>query len=522
MSTTSVSSSTPSTTSTATSTSSSSSSATNPNSVAAQSAAASKAAAQSLMTSLGAGSGVDTASLAQNLVNAERIPQENAINAKISKNEARVSGYSAISYVMSQVQTAFTALKDQTSFSSITATSSNTSAFTVTTGAYATEGSHDVEVQQVARYQRSASNGFPSATTSLNGGVSMGLRLTVGTTVSPTITLAAGKDTPQDMVDAINAAKTGVTAKLVNTGDGSAAPYQIILSGPTGAAGTFSLAADYGTGSGSPGINFSSTNPNNQSACDAKVKVDGVTYTRSTNAINDIVAGVTFNLKGTAPAGSPASLDLTRDTTAIKDKINTLISSYNDAVSMLNVVSDPKSTVATYGATLVGDSTVRMVKQQLRSMFVNQSSTPGTGVGALWQMGISIDASGVMAADTTKLDTALTNNFDDVVKTFTGNQNNTSAYTVAPAGIAGDAIKSLTKLLSNTGPMLTQSANANTQNTKYQDDLTKLGTRMDSLLARYQKQFAAMDSLVGSVNSQKSSLKSTFDGMMASMTGKSG
>ena len=518
MSTTSVSSSTPSTaTTTAASTSST---ATNPNSVAAQTAAASKAAAQSIMTSLGAGSGVDTASLAQNLVNAERIPQEAAINAKITKNEARVSGYSAISYVMSQVQTAFTALKDQTSFSSLTATSSNPSAFSVTTGAYATEGSHDVEVLQLAKYQRSASNGFATATSSLNGGAAMGLRLTVGTTVSPTISLAAGKDTPQDMVDAINAAKTGVTAKLVNTGDGSAAPYQIVLSGPTGAAGTFSLAADYGTGGGSPGINFSSTNPNNQNACDAQVKVDGVTYTRSTNAINDVVAGVTFNLKGTTPSGSPANLDLTRDTTAIKDKINTLVSSYNDAVSMLNVVSDPKSTVATYGATLVGDSTVRLVKQQLRNMFVGQSSTPGSSVGAMWQMGISIDASGVMSADATKLDTALTNNFDDVVKTFTGNQNNTSAYSVAPSGIAGDAIKSLTKLLSATGPLLTQSDNANTQNTKYQDDLTKLGTRMDSLLARYQKQFAAMDSLVGSINSQKTSLKSTFDGMMASMTNK--
>jgi hypothetical protein len=31
-----------------------------------------------------------------------------------------------------------------------------------------------------------------------------------------------------------------------------------------------------------------------------------------------------------------------------------------------------------------------------------------------------------------------------------------------------------------------------------------------------------MDSLVGNVNSQKTSLKSTFEGMMASLTGKSG
>ena len=482
--------------------------------------ATNKAAAQALMSSLNAGSGVDTASLAENLVKAERVPQENAINAKITKNESRISGYSAISFVMSEVQTAFSALKDQTSFSSLTANNSNPTAFSVTTGAYAAEGSHDVEVLQVAKYQRSASNGVTSPTTSLNGGKGMSFQFTVGGSAKSVISLADGKDTPQDMVDAINNAKTGVTAKLVNTGDGSATPYQIVLSGPTGAAGVFSLSMDYGSGGGSPGVTFSASNPNNQSASDAKIKVDGVTYTRSNNTISDVVAGVTFNLKATT--STAASLDLTRDTTAIKDKLNTLVQKYNDAMSMFNVVTDPKSTVDTYGATLVGDSTARMIKQQLRSMFTAQSSTPGTSIGALWQMGFSVDQTGVMSLDSTKLDSALTDHFDDVVKTFTGNQNNVSAYTVAPAGIAGDAIKSLSKMLSSTGPMQTQSTNAETQNTKYKDDLTKLGTRMDSLLARYQKQFSAMNSLVGSINSQKTSLKSSFDGMMASLTGKSG
>jgi flagellar hook-associated protein 2 len=488
--------------------------------VATTTAATSKAAAQKIINSLSAGSGVDTASLAQNLVDAERVPQENAINTKITKNESRVSGYAAISYVMSQVQTAFSALKDQTSFNSLNATSGNSSAFTVTTGAYATEGSHDVEVLRLAKYQRTVSNGLPSATASLNGGKAMSFQLTVGGATAPVINLADGKDTPQDVADAINAAQTGITAQVVNTGDGSANPFQLVLTGPTGSAGAFSLSTSYGSGSGLPGMGFTAGNPNNQVATDAQIKVDGITYTRTSNAITDVVAGVTLSLKGLTSGST--GLDLTRDTTAIKEKINALAASYNDAISMLNVVSDPKSTVDTYGATLVGDSTVRMVKQQLRSMFVNPSSTPGNNVKAMWQIGMSIDASGTMAVDATKLDTALSTNFADVVKTFTGNQNNVSAYTVAPAGIAGDGLKKISAMLSATGILQTQSNNATTQNTKYQADLTKLGLRMDSLLARYQKQFSAMDSLVGNVNSKKTSLKSTFDGMMATYTGKTG
>jgi flagellar capping protein FliD len=41
---------------------------------------------------------------------------------------------------------------------------------------------------------------------------------------------------------------------------------------------------------------------------------------------------------------------------------------------------------------------------------------------------------------------------------------------------------------------------------------------METLLQRYNQQFAAMESLVGSVNAQKTSLKSTFEGMMAAYT----
>jgi flagellar hook-associated protein 2 len=156
----------------------------------------------------------------------------------------------------------------------------------------------------------------------------------------------------------------------------------------------------------------------------------------------------------------------------------------------------------------------------MRSIFTGASSTPGTSISALWQMGVKIDEKGVMSVDATKLESALQNNFSDVVTAFTGNHNGLSAYSTQNAGFAGDGVRKLSKLLGPNGPMLSQSTNAETQNTKYKDDLTQLDTRMTALLARYTKQFAAMDSLVGNVNSQKTSLKATFDGMMATYTNK--
>ena len=147
-------------------------------------AAANKASAQKLITSLSAGSGVDVSALAQNLVDAERAPQENAIKAKITKNESRISGYSALSFVLDSVKTALTGLKDQNSFSSLVANNTNTSAFSVTAAATAVEGSHNVNVLQLAKAQRTVTEGLASPTASLNGGKAITFSLTVGGTSS--------------------------------------------------------------------------------------------------------------------------------------------------------------------------------------------------------------------------------------------------------------------------------------------------------------------------------------------------
>jgi flagellar hook-associated protein 2 len=368
-----------------------------------------------------------------------------------------------------------------------------------------------------------SAGGVPLPTASVNGGAGLTLKLAVAGTAIPDIVLAAGQDTPQNMIDAINNTNSGVTASLVANAEGSTYPYKIFLTGPSGAPSEFALSVNYGAGDEvmvSPRLHFSAGNLTNQTAADAKVKVDGITFTRSSNTLTDVVPGLTFNLKGTT--STAAAVDLTRDTTAIKEKLTAMVTAYNDAITIMGEVSNPKSEFETYGATLVGDSTVRSLKQQLRQMIMGPSSTPGANVSAMWQMGISVSELGTMSIDNTKLDTALANNFTDVVKTFTGNQNGLTIYSPAPGGIAGDAVRKLTNMLGPKGILVSQSTSATTQNTKYKADLEKLQTRMDALLARYQKQFASMDSMVGNVNSQKTSLKSTFEGMMAGLTGKSG
>lgn len=668
--------------------------------------AAKRASAQKIITSLNAGSGIDVTALAQGLVDAERIPKENLINAKITKNESKVSGYSAISFMLRGFRDALTAMKDASSFNTVSISNSDAASFSATAVPGAAASSYSIKVNSLALPQRSISPGFAASDTPLNGGRPFRMSLTVGGAANA-IDLLAGQDTPAGLVDAINAKQFGVKAQLVNTGEASN-PYKVLLTGETGLTKSFSLSSStaklgYSSGAvqfnaghaftlnlslngGQPtvisipdgadtpsgimqaisdatvGMNINSqlqltnTNPpfevavhstktpadmlsitgpasvtfhspiefsTMQSASDARVVVEGVEYTRTNNTVADLIPGVTLQLKSSATTA--AGLTLSRDMVSIKSKITTLVTSYNETIDVVNQVTNPDSTLDVYGATLVGDSAARQIKQQLRDMMLGPSSTPGSSVGSLWQMGLSVDRNGVLAVDSTLLDKALTTNFDDVVKTFTANQNNRSAtspptstspvfssasaivngggafvmslttnggsfripvpaaqttpqgmvdaingsnsgllamlvgdssspgaqkivvigmggasqgFTLSArnestnqavagvsfsgqgSGIAGDAIRKLTNLLSKTGSLTANTDNATAQNVKYKDSIADLGKRMQTLLERYTTQFAAMESLVGQINTQKTSLKSTFDGIMAMYTNK--
>ncbi len=604
--------------------------------------AAAKSAAASLISSLGTGSGVDVNALANSLVAAEKAPRQAELDGKVSKAEGGISGYAAIKFVLGDLQTAFTNLKNQSSFNALVPQNSQPNAISITTTASATTGSHSVSVTQLAQQQRSISAdnvpGFATPLTQVNGGAAFSLILknsidptptkvfVQGTSTTPststvsfkamnkgdtvtlngltltankslsasevgeifdqldtttpaavaaggldastinndalatygtfsgkfatgyssgvnnngvvtltstannaadiatpsgsqfanTIAVTADATTPAGIVAAINSANLGVSAQLINTGN-IATPYRIMVTGTTGASNAFSLTSLTQAGGEVSGVSFGKKL---QSAQDATFNVDGMSMTSSKNTVTDAIAGATLSLTATTTAGVPANLVLSRDTSAISSKLDALVTAYNDANSMLGVVSDPKSTVADYGATLVGNSIVSSVRSQMRQMITNNSTTPSGGLTALRDIGFSIDQTGVLSIDKTKLDSALQNNFDKVVTLVTGNRENQSKYSVLPSGVAGEAVKKLTTMLDPSAPLTTQSSNLTTKISDYKKQLADLDTRMTALLARYNKQFAAMDSLVGQSKSLQTSLKSTFDGMMATYTNK--
>jgi flagellar hook-associated protein 2 len=331
-----------------------------------------------------------------------------------------------------------------------------------------------------------------------------------------TIEIGATATTPAGMVSAINSSTLGISAQLINTGN-PAAPYRIVITGATGASNSFTLSSKT-TGSPSTEVTNVNFGTRLQSAENATLTVDGVAISSSTNKVTDAIAGTTLELFTTTSGA--ANLDFTRDTTTVKANLKALVTAYNDANSMLGVVSDPKSTVETYGATLVGNSMVSSVRTQMRNMITTSSNTPSGNMTALRDIGITLSRTGTLEIDQVKMDAALQNNYDQVVTMLTANKENQSALSTLNGGVSNEAVKKLTSLLDASSPLTTQSTNLTTKISKYKTELDKLETRMTELLARYKTQFAAMESMVGQTKTLQTSLKSTFEGMMASYTNK--
>lgn len=452
-----------------------------------------------ILTTLGAGSGVDTKTLAESLVEATRAPRQERIDAKIAKTEARISGYGTLKFVLGELKTAFQGLNDAKDFQSIKVGNTQPAAVTVTAGASATAGRLNLAVTQLASARQFTTGNLGARTDPLNGGSAFTLNLSVGGGAAKPIEIKTA--TPEGMANAINGANLGLSAQVINTGSG----VQVVVTGQQGTANDFTLTPAAPV----TGLDF---NTSLQEVADAKFNLNGIDIVRSNNSVSDVLDGVTFELAATT-AGT-ARVDLTRDTGAIKTRLQALVTAYNqfdDAAKALGSRAPSEDEEDKITSSLAGDSVLQSLRANVRELVTGTSRSPGATIQAARNVGLSIDREGKMVLDEIKLDKALASNFSEVVQMFTANVNDQSIYSDAPGGVAGDAVKAIDKLVRATGTIAAQTENANTDIKRHQADLTRLKEQMDSLLARYTRQFAAMDSLVGDATATRASLKSTFD-----------
>lgn len=383
------------------------------------------------------GTNIDVNGIVSQLVALDRQPI-----AKLSNKEAvyqsQLSALGTIKGALATFQTSVQALSNVASFQAIKTTSSDPTSLSASTSGQVAAGVYSLEVSSLSQSQKLAAAGQPSLSDPIGSGAATTLTFDFGTisggafnavtgtyTGSSFATNGSGtkevsidstNNTLQGIRDAINAANMGVTASIVN--DGSASPYRLAFSSNTAGSNnsmSLSVAGDATLSallSNNPaGVQHLSETAQAQNA---NFKVNGVSVTKASNTISDVIQGVTFTLSKTTTA--PVSLSVVRDISAVSSAVTDFVSAYNNLSSSLKVISayDPATKK---GGPLQGDSTIRALQTQLHGL-LSQAVTGSGGLTSLAQIGISTQKDGSIALNSSKLSSAMTSNFNDIASLF--------------------------------------------------------------------------------------------------------
>ncbi|MCG6535575.1 MAG: flagellar filament capping protein FliD, partial [Syntrophales bacterium LBB04] len=150
---------------------------------------------------------------------------------------------------------------------------------------------------------------------------------------------------------------------------------------------------------------------------DAKLNVDNVTVTKSSNTVSDIIPGVTLNLVGESPL-TTVTLKVDRDLDTIKKNIKAMSDSFNSIMSYINTQFSYDDQTQKTGGVLFGDGTLASVKSDLISAVTKTITGLSGDYNQLPLIGITLDDNVNLSIDDTKLTNALSTNFDDVKKLF--------------------------------------------------------------------------------------------------------
>lgn len=486
------------------------------------------------ITAAGTGSGIDVESLVTKLMAAEKIPLTK-IASKEASLQSKISMIGQFKSLISSLQTSASVLQSLGNLKGIKATVGNAAAVGVTVSNAAEAADYSVDVMQLAKTQQivsqpgkftaasqilvaKAGETTATATVTINFGAvkeTEGVKSFVADSArQQQISVSAGDDgeiSVQEVADAINAGNYGVKASLISDKTGS---VRLSLTGDaTGAENAFKV--DVAATAGTANASFAnlSVDPSqavnnyaiSTAAQDSLLKLNGVEIMRAGNTISDAVAGLTFDLKATTiPDGSttstPTSLKVVRDSSAIATQLKTFVDAYNQIANAIKNTTNYNATTKVAGS-LQGDSTVRGIQSQLRSLVSSAFGDSTNSTKTLSSLGIAFQKDGTLALDSAKLTKAVTNDLDGVIE-FLGAFDQTLS-TVAPSssedGFAYNLGKLTKSMLADDGLIDARLDGLNSSAKDLQKQYVRVESRLVQIEKRYRSQFSAMDSAVASM-----------------------
>lgn len=205
----------------------------------------------------------------------------------------------------------------------------------------------------------------------------------------------------------------GIKANVVNDGKDSDEPFRLIVSmNDTGDGNRVEFPYLYLV-DGEVDLYFEQERP----AQDAKVKLDGFEIEVPSNKANDLIPGVTIELKKAQP-GEEINIEITEDVQKVGGKINSLIDNINGVLKFIkdqNSLDEKTDTSRTLG----GDSTLTSIESRIRSAVFTSVSTDA-GPMRMGDLGVTFQRDGLLKFDQAKFEAALSKDYKSVSQTLTG------------------------------------------------------------------------------------------------------
>jgi flagellar hook-associated protein 2 len=425
----------------------------------------------------GLSSGLDTATIIDQLMQLEAVPQTR-LQAQQTTENSVLTALRSLNTDTLLLGDKADALAKASTWQSFKGAATGTGV-TVSVGSTASASSFSVTIDRVATTHQVVFTDAASLSTVIATGSTIKLTADDGTGYD----ISTGDGTFTSVVAAINAqtADTGVRATAVKVADGS---YRLLTeSVETGAASAFTLTND----DGSDLLGGTTV----RAGADAQISLGlGLTATSSTNNFTDITPGVSLTIDPTATVGSTSMVTVARDPTTVKAAVSALVDSVNGILASID-----KQAVS--GGALAGDTTSRSLRTALLDAVF------GDGSSTMASAGIQTDRYGKLVFDDAAFDKSYAADPAAVATMFT------TSTTSAQAGWAA-RVADVAKTASNaaTGTLTSAIAGRTTSIDRLTDSIADWDDRLEIRRSTLERTYTALETALNNLQSQGSWLTS--------------
>ncbi|MCU8082736.1 flagellar filament capping protein FliD [Shewanella sp. SM23] len=440
------------------------------------------------LTATGMGSGLKISEIVQVLVDAEKTPKEAMFNKTEDSIKAKVSAMGTLKSALSTFQDALKKLQTGDALNLRKVSVSNQTYLSATTDKTAQAGSYGIKVEQLAVNHKIAGKNvadpaLPVGEGSLDFGIN-GKNFSID--VSATDSLAAIAKKVNESPD-----NAGVTATVITSDAGS---RLVFSSDKSGEDNQISITANDTTGTGLNDMFGAGNISTLQDAKNAVVYIDNQKVTSQTNEVKNAITGVTLNLTD-ADVSKTTTLKIEQDDDAVKTNVKAFVDAYNSLATAVDKMSSYDKEKKT-AAALQGDSMIRSIESQLRSISSERVPTDSGSSIALYDIGIKTDRYGKLSVDDTKLNKVISEDMASVEALFS----------TPDKGLANRFNDLADSYVKSRGLIASRQTGYTNQQSQLTDRREAFTLKMDQLTARLTKQFNAMDLVVGKLNQQSSGL----------------